>query len=49
MKELKRLQRNYRVSECEDGKEGISRDDFNKNITGKDVSKTKLKDFCVIM
>ena len=37
--ELNWLKRNYKISECEDGKEGISRKDFSKNMPGKDVSK----------
>ena len=35
--ELGWLHRNYKTSECEDGKEGITREDFSKNLTGKDV------------
>ena len=37
--ELNWLKRNYKISECEDGKEGITRKDFSKNMPGKDVNK----------
>ena len=38
MNELNWLKRNYKISECEDGKEGITRKDFGKNMPGKDVN-----------
>ena len=43
--ELNWLKRNYKISECEDGKEGITRKDFSKNMPGKDVNKHNKSNF----
>ena len=43
--ELNWLKRNYKISECEDGKEGIARKDFGKNMPGKDVHKYNKSNF----
>ena len=43
--ELNWLKRNYKISECEDGKEGITRKDFGKNMPGKDVNKHNKSNF----